>query len=178
MTTHVDDVGRRAAELRREFDQAFAAPRVAIDADTVDLLAVRIAGTGFAIRLLELSSLLSGRKVVPVPSHRKALVGLAGIRGAVAPVYSLAQALGYDGTSAARWLGICGSSDPIALALDDVDGFLRVRRSDVHRAAGTRSHVREVVQRDAHALQVVDTRSIVAELTSTMGQAAEQGSVQ
>jgi chemotaxis signal transduction protein len=167
------DLQRRVADLRSAFDRAFGEPPAVATTITEDLLGIRIAGDPYALVVSELSGVVSGRKVVALPSRRAELLGVAGIRGGVVPVYALAGLLGYDAApSAAAWLALCGSTDPVALAFDQLEGFLRVPRADLHatdRAETARRHVTQVVRVAGITRRVIDTRSTLAALQSAAG---------
>jgi hypothetical protein len=81
------------------------------------------------------------------------------------PVYCLSRLLGYDtGSAAIKWLAVCGSTRPVALAFDEVEGFLRLPRPSLYgvdRADTSRPHLAEAVRIGATTRRVVDTRSIL-----------------
>jgi purine-binding chemotaxis protein CheW len=136
-----------AAELRREFDAAFGAPPAQRGAAVASFLALKVGDDGYALRVQEASGLAAARKIVPLPGAPSALLGLAGIRGLVVPVFSLASAMGYGGDVAPRWFVLCGGADPIAFAFAAFDGYLELPASDVRRVderESGRAHVREV----------------------------------
>jgi chemotaxis signal transduction protein len=137
----------RAAKLRLAFDQAFAAP-IRLDGKSREqLLAVRVAGQALAIRLSEISGLHVDKKITPVPGGHATLLGVAGFRGAIVPVYDLRTILGHPGGERPRWLVIAAASS-VALAFDGFDGQLRVPRDAiVPQAAGpeVRGYAREFV---------------------------------
>jgi chemotaxis signal transduction protein len=125
MNAPLSGVAGHAAELRLAFDRAFAEP---IRLDTrlkVDLLAVRIDGQAFAIRLSEISGLFADKKITPVPGSHAALRGIAGFRGAIVPVYDLQILLGHSSAATPRWLVIAAAA-PVALAFEAFEGQLRV----------------------------------------------------
>ncbi len=166
MTTPATRLQSRAADLRRAFDREFAeVPRTSI-AGSEDLLAVRIGGDPYALRVSELSGLASGRKVVPLPTSRSELVGLAGMRASLVPVYSLSVLLGYAAVGSTRWLALCGRADPVALAFDEVEGFTRVLHADLRAAtrSGSRLHLSEVIYTANASRPIVDTRSTLRAL--------------
>jgi chemotaxis signal transduction protein len=154
--------------FRRAFDQAFAvAPATTVEMFE-DLLAVRIAGDPYALRVREITGLLASRKIVPLPSRRPELLGLAGNRGSLVAVYSLALLLGYGAESKPpSWLVLAGSSETIGLGFEEFEGFVRVRSGDMHAAhpaEGTRPHAREVVRVEKQSRRVVDIPSTLGTL--------------
>jgi purine-binding chemotaxis protein CheW len=115
----------RAAELRREFDRAFAEPIQLGQTRTEDFLAIRMGGQPCAIRLSEISGLFADKKITRVPGGHAALRGIAGFRGAMLPVYDLQMLIGRGGSQAPRWL-VIGKAAPVALAFDGFERQLRV----------------------------------------------------
>ncbi len=138
----------RAAELRRDFDRAYAEPvRTGVTA-AEDLLAIEIASQRFAIRMSEIAGLYAGKKVTRIPGGNAALLGIAGFRGALLPVYDLHALLGHPRTQAPRWL-VVSAAAPVALAFEAFGGQLRVARTDIAtRPAGAHagSYARELVR--------------------------------
>jgi chemotaxis signal transduction protein len=168
MTTSTIRLGRSVDHLRWDFDQSFAEPPRSTSPETLDLLAIRIGGDPYALQIGELASLGLSRKVVPVPSRRPDVLGLAGIRGSIVSVYSLAVLLGYGLRAAqTRWLALCGPLEPVALAFEDLEGFHRVNREDLcspEPGRGSRHHVALAVRVGKLTRLVVSTRSILAAL--------------
>ncbi len=68
-----------AAELRSAFDASFASAPAREAEPTVDLLGVIASGEAFALHLADVSAVVKPKKIVPVPSRRASLLGLAGI---------------------------------------------------------------------------------------------------
>jgi purine-binding chemotaxis protein CheW len=135
----------RATALRRGFDLSFAAERQPDSAPREDFLGIRLQDEPYAIRLSEISGLFACQQIAPVPSDIPALLGLAGFRGAVVPVYDLNNLLGHSRSETTRWLAIAAGT-PVALAFDVFDGHIRVfREAIVARASNdiSRQHVRE-----------------------------------
>ena len=81
MSQASDNLLERAEQLRAAFDRAFAAPPPGAAATTVDLLAIRCAEQPIALRMSEVLSIHTDRKIVPVPSPAPELLGLFGVRG-------------------------------------------------------------------------------------------------
>jgi chemotaxis signal transduction protein len=116
----------RAAELRLAFDGAFAEP---LQIDTTardDLLAIRAGAQACAVRLSEINGLFADRRITRVPGGVAALLGIAGFRGAIVPVYSLQSLLGLGHPSQTpRWL-VMAKAEPVALAFEAFEAQLRV----------------------------------------------------
>jgi len=172
VVTSVLDLGARARALRSAFDRGFSEPPAREAASTEDLLAVTIAGDPYALRVSELSGLVSNRKVVALPSRAPHLLGIAGVRGGLVPVYALAGLLGYDGTqTAGPWLALCGRQEPVALAFEQLEGFLRAPRADLYPVGVelSKQHVAEGVRTGSVTRRVVDTRSALAAVQASAG---------
>jgi purine-binding chemotaxis protein CheW len=152
----------RAAELRRAFDDSFAI-LPSFDAEpTIDLLGVVVAGEAFALRVADVSAVLKPKKIVPVPSRRASLLGLAGIRGNLAAVYGLATLLGRSRTAGPpRWIAVARASDSVALAFDEVSGFLRTRVADLLPAPAGAPHVSRIVRAGETSRSIVDLDDVV-----------------
>lgn len=141
----------KVAELRRVFDQARAAPfSSGAEEQTEDLLAIRVSRDAYAIRVREISGLATDRRLIAFPSPIPGLLGVAGIRGALVPVYSLAMLLGYNAeTERTRWLALCGTEEPVALVFSDFEGYVRVPLTQLYAAEQkdvTRTHVQHVAR--------------------------------
>jgi chemotaxis signal transduction protein len=166
---------QRLLLFRRAFDQAFATAPINTLETFEDLLAVRIAGDPYAIRVREITGLVASRKIVSVPSRRPELLGIAGNRGSLVAVYSLAALLGYGvDSSSTPWLALAGGSEPIGLGFEAFEGFLRVRSGDMHAARtkeGARPHVGVVVLVGNQSRRVVDIASTLATLEIRSGTA-------
>jgi purine-binding chemotaxis protein CheW len=89
-------IENKAAELRQAFDLSFALPPPQASQEVEDLLTIRVAGDPYAIRLCDIAGMVTGRKVVPLPAATLDLLGLAGIRGGIVPVFGLSSILRYQ----------------------------------------------------------------------------------
>ena len=142
--------GNKAAQLRQAFDRTFALPPSGASPEAEDLLTIRVAGDPYAIRLLDIGEIVTERRVISVPAVTPDLLGLAGIRGGIVPVFSLSSILGYGpDPGSPRWMIICGAEEPIALAFSDFEGCLRLPASALHadeNLGTTREHVKYVNQ--------------------------------
>lgn len=125
MIDSLSRLSERAAKLRTDFDRSFSAPLRADVGVKIDLLAIRVGSESCAVRLSDVTGLFADRAVTRIPGNNAALLGIAGFRGAVVPVYYLQTLLGYAGAQIPRWL-VTAATSPIALAFDAFEGHLRV----------------------------------------------------
>jgi chemotaxis signal transduction protein len=154
-------------DLRRAFDRSFAGASLGTVDAAEDLLAIRVAGDPYALRLTELSGLAAARRIAALPSRNAAVTGIAGIRGSLIPVCSLAVLLGYSrGDSALSWLALSRGVESMALGFEQWEGVLRVRREDVHAvdSGEVRPHVQHVARVGELARPVIDVRAAVLAL--------------
>jgi len=163
-------------EMRRRFDAVFAAPPAPRAAAITSFLGLRIGGDGFVLRIQALSGLAAARTIVPLPGAAPAMLGLAGIRGLVVPVFSLSALMGY-GSQPPRWFALCAGQggDTIAFSFSDFDGYLEALVSDVRaddsieprehrsvrRPSSSRELVREVVRAQGELRGVIDLSLLV-----------------
>lgn len=150
----------RAEEFRTAFDQTYAIPASSQAAEQIeDLLAIRVSGDAYAVRLGEVSGLAKDRKIVMCPSPIPEFLGIAGIRGGLVSVYGLSALLGYaTQADPGRWLMLCGREELVGLAFSEFEGYLRVRRTQVHATEQkdvARAHVTHVVRADGRVRAIV-----------------------
>ena len=113
--------------LRREFDSGFATEPAA-RTQRVDLLALRVGGGPFAVRVSELAGVVPFHAVAPLPCDDRAMLGIAAVRGAALPVYDLATLLGREASASTRWMLLSAGA-----------GYFMVARSGFNRRAAARS---------------------------------------
>lgn len=126
MTAPALDLTERLRRLRDDFDRGFAEPPRRHVTAHHDLIGLRAGDRHYALRLPDTAGLFVDRAVTPLPGPLPALLGVAGFRGVVVPVYELAAVLGHAGGQARRWLVLAAGEPLIALAFDSLDGHLRV----------------------------------------------------
>lgn len=151
----------QAAELRSVFDKARALPfTLSREEQAESLLAIRVSQDAYAVRVNEISGLVTDRKIVPFPSPIPELLGVAGIRGALVPVYSLAALLGYGAEAGqVRWLALCGTEEPLALAFGGFEGYTQIPLGQLY-SAGQKDVSRMYV---THVAQVTNSvRAVVS----------------
>lgn len=159
--TVLSPVVSKAAELRNAFDRQRAVPFASkADEQVESLLAIRVSRDAYAIRVSEISGLANDRKIVAFPSPIPELLGVAGIRGGLVPVYNLAALLGYTvEADQARWLLLCGIEEPVGLAVNDFDGYIRVPSAQVY-AVGQKEAARACV---SHVIRAADmVRAVIS----------------
>lgn len=144
-------VFEKVTELRRGFDETWAAPfREAAEDQPDSLLAMRVSGDAYAIKVGEIAGLVTGRKIVSLPGPIPELLGLAGVRGTLVPVYSLKAVLGYGSDDEQpRWLALCGPEECFAVAFHEFEGYLRIARGElypVEQKHVSRTYVMEVAR--------------------------------
>jgi purine-binding chemotaxis protein CheW len=115
----------RAGALRHAFDRSFAAPRAGVAAATADFLALRIAGDAYMVRLAEVGGIYVDKPITPVPGPLAELIGVAGFRGQIVPVYDLAALLGYSAQAGPRWI-VSAAAAAVAFACADFEGHFRL----------------------------------------------------
>jgi chemotaxis signal transduction protein len=125
------DLSRTTGELRAAFDEAFARPYPTDPPDQTDLLAIAVGGEPYALRLEQVRVVQADPRLVSVPSPRPDLLGLAGVRGVVAPVYDLARLLNHPRVGAPRWLALVRTSAPFAVAFERFEQHLRLPTSEL-----------------------------------------------
>jgi chemotaxis signal transduction protein len=152
MSGNLESAIERVAEMRLAFDRTFA-DRVHFDTTAAEnLLAIRVGVQPCAIRLSEITGLFADKKITRVPGGGAALLGIAGFRGAIVPVYSLQILLGQSGDQSGsrtpRWLVITAAA-PVALAFEAFEGQLRVLPDTIlprQSRPEMKSYAREFVQ--------------------------------
>jgi purine-binding chemotaxis protein CheW len=168
---------RRIAALRDAFDRSFAEARAPDPAAGEDLLAIAIGTEPYALRLSEIAGLFPARKITRLPGGPPALLGIAGFRRTILPVYDLAALLGHPREATVRWLAMAAAA-PIAVALATVEGHRRVASAEIvahERGAPERRHVRDFARSPGLVRPIVHLPSILdairAQTTPTINQA-------
>jgi chemotaxis signal transduction protein len=148
-----------AAVLRRLFDASFAAPVQPRAERATHLLAIRVGGDPYALRLSEIAGLQPDLKVIPIPTPAVQLLGIAALRGMMAPIYDLAALLGYSRAPNPRWIVFARAPQPVGLAFEVFESHLQV--SDDSLAGG---EAEDPGSRRSHAQQTVRAAGVVRPL--------------
>jgi purine-binding chemotaxis protein CheW len=169
-------IAERAAQLRRDFDRAFAEPIRFDETLKEDFLAIRAGGRPFAIRLSEISGLFADKTITPVPGGHPALRGIAGFRGTMLPAYDLQILLGLPGAQSPRWLMIA-KAQPVALAFEAFDGQLRVASDAVlgqPARSGSGAHAHDVLRAPEFSGPIIHLLSALNAITALKAETAPQ----
>jgi chemotaxis signal transduction protein len=163
-----DPMVATAAALRSAFDESFAVAAGSKLERLEGLLAIRVGGDPYVLRLSQITGLYADLKVVAVPSPVAQLLGIAGLRGMIFPVYDLAALLRYAPAPSPRWMVLAGGSQPVGLAFEGFDAHVQVPEASLisdedlaAKATVTRQHVRGNVR-------VAGTLRLIIQITSVV----------
>jgi chemotaxis signal transduction protein len=171
MSSNGTDAIDHAALLREGFDRSFAQAPAPKMASPEGLLAIRVGADRYVFRVTEISGLFTCKNITPLPSPLPELLGIAGFRGTVLPVYDLGMLLGYPRSGIQRWVVVAATA-PAALAFEDFDGYTSTSTGTIV-AADTRSrtnssYVRDVLHAEV-ARPVIDLSSVIATIRERSG---------
>jgi chemotaxis signal transduction protein len=121
----------KALELREAFDAAFAAPPAGPRAGRVELLAIRVDGQAYALRLTDVAALLADRRIARLPGASPGLAGLAGHRDEVIAVFDLRALLGLGTSRPARFVAQLARDPTLGVCFDALDGCVVVDEAEV-----------------------------------------------
>jgi chemotaxis signal transduction protein len=144
-----------AEALRRRFDQSFAAPAGSNPERLEDLLAIRVGADPYALRLSQIAGLFAGLKIAPTPSPIASLLGIVGIRGALAPIYDLGALLGYPRAAQPRWTVLVRAPQTVGFAFESFESHLQIAVISV---------IGETVRAAGALRRMIDMPSVVAML--------------
>jgi purine-binding chemotaxis protein CheW len=153
----------RAAALRLAFDRSFAEPVVAEAAKREDFLLIRIGEARWAVRFGEIAGLHADRRITPVPSATPALLGIAGFRGTILPIYDLRYLTGSVGGTAPRWL-VVAAGGSAGFAFDGFDRHLRAT-PDAILMPGAAGADHESLRHEDELVPVIRMASLVERVT-------------
>jgi chemotaxis signal transduction protein len=167
---HIDSASAvaTATALRRLFDASFAAPAVSLTQRPEDLIAIRVGSDPYALRLSEIAGIHVGVKIVPVPSPAQQLLGIAAIRGMMAPIYDLATLLGYPPAANPRWFILARAPQPVGLAFEAFESHLQASQSSLANgngedgsSVGTGQHMRGTVRAVGALRPIIHVASVL-----------------
>jgi purine-binding chemotaxis protein CheW len=167
-------VPAKLAALRRDFDASFAAPPPERAEESERLLLIRSGGEALAMRIGELAGLVKERKVVPLPGTSRELLGIAGIRGRLVPVYSLARLLRAGARAEdERWLALCDRDGLAALAFSAFEGYATVARAELSPSNQTGGATDAVVRVASVSRAVLSVAAVVAAIRANAAATSE-----
>ena len=160
------DFTRTLADLRAAFDRSFALPpEEGSGGSLVDAVDLRAGDDRYLVRMSDFSAMDRVDRVVPLPAQRKEFLGVAGVRGAVVPVYSLAALLGDGGAREdSTWVLLCQTPAHLGLSFNRFEGFRRIPSSEIGSDRGSGKHALGFASIDGTALPILDIRSILGEI--------------
>jgi len=170
MSEETNTYSVRAANLRRTFDQTFTKALATTGEELESVIAFSVGGDRFAVRLNEICGMAKSPKVVPVPNSTRALLGLAGIRGELLPIYCLCQLLDYTVSEETPWLLVCGKPMRIGLGINEFFGCFRTPLtafSPAHRPDGP-IQLQEVVVIGSTVYTVISISSLTKLIRNPM----------
>ena len=165
MTTSSND---RATALRRAFDAAFAEPLVEPLAPPTAVVRVALGELEIGVRLVDIASIVRVETLLPVPSRRRDLLGVAALRGAMVPVFSLESLLDLARHDAATTFLLVARSRPtVAFGCTNVVGILDVPLAALVESGAV--HAPQLcVSPDGATLPIVSVASLLGAIHSDL----------
>lgn len=159
--------GSTPEELRQAFDRSFAEPPASPPPPTVQLLVVNTGGGVVALRLDRLRGVHVNRRIVPLPGAPLALLGVAGVRGSVLPVWDLAHLLGAPPSSRhCRWIAECDGDERVALGFESLVRQIEAPETSLRSGEGLEGPLKSLLPYESHTIGVVDIRWLLESLPS------------
>lgn len=159
-----------AEQMRAAFDRGFAEPPPGEAEPSAKHLGIRVAGRPYAVALTEIGAVFADRKIAPLPSSASELLGVAGLRGDIVPVFSLAAMLGLGG-EAGRWL-VLAAGGRAGFAFDALDGQLDIPLSAIAPTAGSSGFILSNAVIAGEARPIVSIPALMEHLERRAGHSA------
>jgi chemotaxis signal transduction protein len=155
-------ISKRAAELRRDFDRGFADPPFVAGEAKQDLLAIRLGARRLAIRLSEIAGLFADKKITPVPGAAAGMLGIAGFRGSILPVYDLQSLLELSASEAPRWLVVAAAA-PVAFSFEAFEEQIRVPADSIkcEQTQAKNSFTKEFIQTEGVLRPIIQLSAVL-----------------
>ena len=166
------DVALKFEDLKRSFDQSFQQPLVERGQELVHLLIVRIGIERFALKVADLAGLARAQTVVPIPGADSGLLGIAGLKGRMVAVHSLAAMIGSPQLSNEqnRWMVLCRCEKEIALAFTAVTGTMMAPRAELSPVSpGAPPYATDAVGSGPSQLWLLNVSSIAENIVKKTG---------
>jgi chemotaxis signal transduction protein len=160
-----------AEQMRAAFDRGFAEPPAGAAEPSANYLGIRVAGHAYAVALAEIGAVSAGKRLAPLPSSARELLGVAGVRGDIVPVFSLAALLGHGAAEGGRWL-MLAAGGKAGFAFDALDGQLDIPLSAIAPASSASGFVQANAVIAGAARPVVSIPALMEHLERRAGQSA------
>lgn len=110
----------RAEQIRQQFDQAFRLAPTELRQQSRNRLLFHVGSRSLSLPLEQVSEVLRSRTITPLPGSPGELLGLAGLRGTLVPVYRLADLIGISAPPSAGplWILVVPQPQLVGLALE------------------------------------------------------------
>jgi chemotaxis signal transduction protein len=185
MSTATTDSNAQLRALREAFDLGFAQAPHALANSPEKLLAIRLNGAGYAVRVAEIGGLHLDRRIMPLPTQIPELIGMAGFRGQITPVYDLAALLGYARQTSPRWLILLRQRETVALAFDAFEAHFAVAPEQILRTQQTtstapdaaRPHLNDAVRTETALLPIINLSSLLETIRRQGDLSARKGAL-
>ncbi|HTD02583.1 chemotaxis protein CheW [Undibacterium sp.] len=158
-------------DLREEFDLAFSLEPIGNGGEAENFLVLKIAGDAYALSVSQISGLYAGRGITLLPSPLPELIGLAGFRAQVTPVYDLAALLGYPPATTSKWIIVLRHESPVAVAFEEFHSHLSIAPERITASGFARpqhsniaSHLRDAIRAGGAIFPIIDVQSILNDI--------------
>lgn len=162
---------KSAFQLKEEFDEQFASPRVLMPTRTDEFLIIRVGASRFALRVQELGGMFRCPKVIPFPSENAAVMGLLGVQGSIVVVYDTGMLLGATAArSATGWILLRRTDRSCGLFFDAPEGYRVVPRESIVSSREDpleRHDERQVFLDDVGTISIVGQRQLDSAIFGT-----------
>jgi purine-binding chemotaxis protein CheW len=117
------------------FDESFASAPGSEQQPLVPLIAILVSGDPAVLRARDILGIAKVKRILPFPSVFAEVIGIAGMRGVVVPVFDLAKLLQMP-TAQGRtdWLVLANRESPIAFAFEKFEGQVEVSPAAIFSA--------------------------------------------
>lgn len=155
-------------QLRHAFDSGFGLAPHVVEDQFEDLLAIRVGGAPYAMRLSEIAGIYVDKHITALPGAPAELIGLAGFRSTIVAVYDLRRLLDLEPAGSCAWLVLASANPCVGLAFDQLEQYLRVPTltitRDDDREVGSRP-VRDIVRIADVVRPILRIRTLLDEIT-------------
>lgn len=161
-----------AEQMRAAFDRGFAEPPPPDAEEAANYLGIRVGAAAYAVALGEIGAVFADKRIAPLPSRAPELLGVAGVRGEIVPVFGLAALLGMPaGEDRSRWL-MLAAGGRAGFAFDALDGHLRIPVSAVTPTSSARGFIQANAVIAGEPRPIVSIASLMEHLERRAGQSA------